>query len=72
VAGDASPLQIGSTSPGSCAGNAIGGNASINVNSGAIALYDNSVTGTLSCSANKSITGGGNTAKSKLGQCKSF
>ena len=72
VAGDASPLQIGSTSPGSCAGNTISGNASIDVNSGAIALYNNSVTGTLSCLANKSITGGANTAKSKLGQCKAF
>ncbi len=72
VVGDASPLQIGSASPASCAGNTVGGNATIDVNSGAIAVYDNSVTRTLSCLANKSITGQGNTAKSKLGQCKPF
>jgi YVTN family beta-propeller protein len=72
VVGDASPLQIGSASPASCAGNTIGGNATIDVNTAAIGLYDNTVTGTLSCLANKSITGGGNTAKSKVGQCKAF
>jgi YVTN family beta-propeller protein len=72
VVGDASPLQIGSTSPAFCAGNTISGNATVDVNTGAIALYDNSITGTLSCLANKSITGAGNTATSKVGQCKAF
>lgn len=72
VVGDASPLLIGSASPGTCAGNTIGGNATVDVNTAAIAVYDNSVSGTLSCLANKSVTGGGNTAKSKLGQCKAF
>ena len=72
VAGDASPLQIGSASAASCADNTIRGNATIDVNPPAIAFYGNSVTGTLSCLAKKSITGGGNTAKRKLGQCTAF
>lgn len=72
VAGAASPLQIGLASRASCAGNIIGGNASIDGNAAAIAVYGNSVTGTLSCLANNAITGGGNTAKKKLGQCAAF
>ena len=72
VAGNASPFQLGSASPPSCPGNSIGGNATVDFNSAPVAVYNNSVGKTLSCLFNASITGGGNTAERKLGQCATF
>jgi len=36
-------------------------------NTGAVGVFDNLVTGNLSCQNNLSITGGGNTARQKQG-----
>lgn len=70
--GNASPVEIGSSS-GSCAGNTIGGDLEVNSNSAAVQVFNNSVRDYLTCSGNtSSITGGGNTARSKQGQCSSF
>jgi YVTN family beta-propeller protein len=72
LAGNASPFQLGSPSPVSCPGNTVGGNATVDLNTAPVMVYNNSVVKSLSCLANLSITGGGNTAKPKLGQCTTF
>ena len=72
VVGNASPFQLGSASPASCPGNTIGGNATIDFSTAPVAVYNNSVGRTLSCLFDESITGGGNTAEHKLGQCATF
>ena len=72
VVGSASPFQLGSASPASCPGNTIGGNATVDLNTAPTAVYNNSIGETLSCAFNASITGGGNTAQHKLGQCAAF
>jgi hypothetical protein len=41
-------------------------------NSGATQVFSNSVGNSLQCQANSAITGGGNTAKTKQGQCAGF
>lgn len=72
VEGEAGALQFGSASPTTCAGNTIGGNVTIDVSDGPISVYNNSIGSNLSCQAGGSITGDGNTAKHKLGQCAAF
>ena len=52
--------------------NTISGNLQANNNSGATEVSSNTVTGNLQCDNNSSITGGGNTAKQKQGQCSGF
>jgi uncharacterized repeat protein (TIGR03803 family) len=70
--GNAAPVQIGSTS-GSCAGNTIGGDLEFMSNTAAVQVFNNSASSNLTCSGNTStVTGGGNTAVSKSGQCSSF
>jgi uncharacterized repeat protein (TIGR03803 family) len=69
--GNASPAEIGS-SAGSCPGNSIGGDLEVDSNSAAVQVFNNSIHDDLTCSGNSSITGGGNTAKNKIGQCSSF
>jgi hypothetical protein len=69
---NATPIQIGSLSGSSCFGSSFGGNLTINGNTGAMTLYNNSVNKNLSCSNNTSITGGGNAAEKKIGQCSNF
>lgn len=68
---NASPVQIGS-SAGSCPGNSIGGDLEINSNTAAVQVFNNTVRDSLTCSGDSSITGGGNSAKRKQGQCSSF
>jgi hypothetical protein len=72
VFGNATPLQLGSTSPDSCPGNFVGGGLAIQSNTAAMAVYNSDVAKNLSCGSNTSITGGGNTAQRKLGQCATF
>jgi hypothetical protein len=72
VLGNASQLTIGSASPDSCPGNSIGGNLAVTNNVQPIAVYNNSVGKNLSCSLDHSITGAGNTAEAKQGQCAAF
>jgi len=64
-------VVIGSGSS-SCAGNVIKGNLLALSNTGAAQVFSNVITGSLQCQSNTSITGGGNTAASKQGQCAKF
>jgi hypothetical protein len=65
-------VQVGSASP-ACAGNVVGGNLQVTNNTALAQVFDNTVTGNLQCHNNtSSITGGGNTATQKQGQCSSF
>jgi hypothetical protein len=57
--------------PPSCAGNTVTGGATINGNS-SVDVFDNNISGALTCTGNTSISGGGNTANSKTGQCAAF
>ena len=57
--------------------NVVGGNLTDNNNTAATQIFNNVITGNLQCSGNvaqplNSITGGGNTAKKKQGQCAAF
>jgi len=57
--------------------NIVGGNLTDNNNTAATEIFNNTITGNLQCSGNvaqpmNSITGGGNTAKKKQGQCAAF
>ena len=52
--------------------NTVGGNLLDQNNVGATQVFTNTITHNLQCSGNSSITGGGNTAARKLGQCASF
>jgi len=53
-------------------GNAVTGNLQTQNNTAATQVFDNQVANTLQCQNNTSITGSGNTAKQKQGQCVSF
>ena len=66
------PVQIGSASTGACPGNTIGHNLLIDSNTASTQVFNNIVTNNLQCQNNTSISGGGNTAKHKDGQCASF
>jgi uncharacterized repeat protein (TIGR03803 family) len=68
---NAAPVEIGSTA-GACPGNSIGGNLQVISNTALVQIFDNTISNNLQCQSNSSITGGGNTAKSKTGQCSSF
>lgn len=72
VYGNATPFQLGSASPDSCPGNLVGGNLAVNSNTAAGGVFNNDVTKNLSCGSNTSITGGGDMARSKQGQCATF
>jgi hypothetical protein len=52
--------------------NTVNGNLQDQSNTGSTQVFDNTVTHNLQCSGNSAITGGGNTAKQKQGQCSSF
>jgi uncharacterized repeat protein (TIGR03803 family) len=67
-----SPAQIGS-SAGSCPGNTIGGDLEFDSNTSSVQGFNNKVNSNINCSGNTgTLTGGGNTASSKNGQCSSF
>ncbi len=69
--GNGTPALIGSNGS-SCAGNSIGGDLEVAGSTAAVQVYNNSANDDLNCSSNSSVTGGGNTAKNKIGQCSSF
>jgi hypothetical protein len=71
VQSDGASVEVGSTSP-SCPGNVVRGNLQFTSNTGSIQVFSNTVGNNLQCSANASITGGGNTAAKKQGQCAGF
>ena len=64
-------VQIGSPSP-SCVGNIIGGNLQVQNNTASMRVFINIVGNNLQCQQNSSITGSGNTAGQKQGQCAAF
>jgi hypothetical protein len=68
---NAIPISIGSPQT-FCYGNSVGGNVDVQGNTAPIAVYDNVVGKNLSCSQNTSITGAGNSALKKNGQCAAF
>ena len=72
VDGNASTIVIGSSS--SCAGNTVQGKVDITNNTGAISVFGNAITNKLSCTGNNAslLTGGGNTASQKMGQCSAY
>jgi hypothetical protein len=52
--------------------NSVGNNLVLEGNGGSTQVFNNTVLNDLQCDTNSTITGGGNTAKKKQGQCKSF
>jgi hypothetical protein len=71
ISDNAIPIQIGNPQ-NSCSGSFFLKNVDISGNTGSVTFYDNTVVKNLTCSANTSITGGGNTARQKGGQCAKF
>jgi hypothetical protein len=71
VSTNATPIQIGSSDV-SCTGNSFGGNLVIDGNTAATTVYNNTVGKILSCAGNTSITGGGDSAHTRRGQCSAF
>ena len=67
---NASAVQVGA--PSSCAGNAVGGSFVVQQNTGSMGIFSNTITGNLVCQNNSSITGSGNSAQLKQGQCAGF
>jgi hypothetical protein len=53
-------------------GNTVGDNLKVDNNAVSTQVFNNSVTNDLQCQNDTSITGGGNTAQQKKGQCSSF
>ena len=72
AAADGVSVQVGSANSSSCAGNVVTGNLQLQQNTGSLLVFDNTVTGNLQCQNNSSISGMGNTAKQKQGQCTGF
>lgn len=67
---NAAAAQIGSAYPPTCAGNKIGGNATVNNNTGPLDVVGNSVSGNLVCQNNSHLMmSGGNTASQITGRC---
>ena len=53
-------------------GSTVGGNLQDNNNTGATQVFNNLVDNNLQCQQDSVITGRGNTAKSKQGQCAAY
>ena len=53
-------------------GNTVGGNLQDDGNTAPTQVFRNTVTGSLQCVSDSSVTGGGNTAAQKVGQCAVF
>ena len=68
---NAAPIEIGSPQT-SCPGNVMGQLGVIMNNTGPIRVYNNKIAKTLNCTGNLSITGRGNSAQVKEGQCIPF
>ena len=70
VGGD---LQVqNNTAATTVAGNTVGGNLQDNNNTAPTQVFTNMIANNLQCAGDTSITGGGNTARSKQGQCSTF
>ena len=62
----------GNTSSASIFGNAVTGSVQVQSNTAGTQVFGNQVGSSLQCQSNSNITGGGNTAQLKQGQCASF
>jgi hypothetical protein len=62
----------GNTAAVNVSSNTVKGNLQVQNDSGSAMVFSNAVTGNLQCSGNAAITGGGNTASQKQGQCSGF
>ena len=71
VSNNAIPIDIGLPQV-FCYGNSFSGNVDIQGNTAAVAFNDNAIAKNLSCSGNASISGSGNIAAKKTGQCSGF
>ena len=60
------------TGPATIVGNTVAGNLQVQNNTAPTQVFNNTVTQNLQCQNNSSITGGGNTARQKQGQCAAF
>jgi hypothetical protein len=69
---NATAVAVGSPDIVGCSGNVVGGNLTLQGNTGATTVYNNFVNKTLTCTSNASITGAGNAASKKNGQCSAF
>lgn len=69
---NATAVQIGSSQAAACPGNTIGLNLLIDRNTASVQVFNNAVKLNVNCEENSSITGGGNTALHKHGQCAAF
>jgi hypothetical protein len=66
-------IQVLSSSGAATIGyNTVKGNLLLEFDSGAVQVLDNKITKTLACSGDTNISGSGNTAASKQGQCAKF
>jgi hypothetical protein len=66
-------IQVGNNTAGvQIVGNTVSGNLQVQNDTGATIVSGNHVTKNLQCSGNTTITGGGNTASQKQGQCAAF
>jgi hypothetical protein len=63
---------LSSSGAASISYNTIKGNLLLESDSGAVQVLNNKITNTLGCSGDKTISGSGNTAASKQGQCAKF
>jgi hypothetical protein len=69
---NATAIAVGSPDIVACSGNVVGGNLTLQGNTGATTVYNNLIDKNLACTSNTSVTGAGNAAKKKNGQCSAF
>ena len=71
VSSNAAPVTVGAPDI-SCPGSSFANNVTLQDNTALVKIYDNQVQKNLACTNNLSITGGGNQAQAKNGQCSGF
>jgi hypothetical protein len=69
---NATAVAVGAVDVVDCPGNVVGGNLTLQGNTGVTTVYNNAITKSLVCSSNTSITGAGNVANKKQNQCSAF
>jgi hypothetical protein len=70
ISSHAAAVTIGASA--GCPGNIVKANVEVQVNTGPVQIFGNQISGILQCLLNTSITGGGNKAALKAGQCATF
>jgi hypothetical protein len=69
---NATTLAVGSPDIVACSGNVVGGNLTVQGNTKPTTVYNNLVDKNLVCTSNTSMSGAGNAARKKNGQCAAF